>query len=32
MIEIKKYHSAEIDIDPKEVAVYLGYYSAKTDE
>lgn len=32
MIQIKKYLPAEINIDPKEVAVYLGYYSAKTDE
>lgn len=32
MIQIKKCSSAEINIDPKEVAVYLGYYSSKTDE
>lgn len=32
MIQIKKCRSAEINIDQKEVAVYLGYYSAKTDE
>ncbi len=32
MIQIKKCSPAEINIDPKEVAVYLGYYSAKTDE
>lgn len=28
MIEIIKSSSAEISIDPKEIAVYLGYYSA----
>ena len=28
MIEIIKSAAAEITIDPKEVAVYLGYYSA----
>lgn len=32
MINIIKSAAAEINIDPKEVAVYLGYYSAKTDE
>ncbi len=32
MIKIIKSAAAEINIDPKEVAVYLGYYSAKTDE
>lgn len=32
MITIIKSAAAEINIDPKEVAVYLGYYSAKTDE
>lgn len=32
MIQIKKCQSAEINIDQKEVAVYLGYYSAKADE
>lgn len=32
MIRIIKSAAAEINIDPKEVAVYLGYYSAKTDE
>ncbi len=33
MIEIIKSAAAEITIDPKEVAVYLGYYSANgTDE
>lgn len=32
MIQIIKSAAAEINIDPKEVAVYLGYYSAKTDE
>lgn len=32
MINIIKSAAAEIDINPKEVAVYLGYYSAKTDE
>ncbi len=32
MTEIKKCRSAEINIDQKEVDVYLGYYSAKTDE
>lgn len=33
MIEIIKSAAAEITIDPKEVAVYLGYYSADgTDE
>lgn len=32
MIYITKSAAAEINIDPKEVAVYLGYYSAKTDE
>lgn len=31
MIKIIKSAAAEINIDPKEVAVYLGYYSAKTD-
>ncbi len=31
MINITKSAAAEINIDPKEVAVYLGYYSAKTD-
>lgn len=32
MITIIKSAAAEINIDPKEVAVYLGYYSAKTDD
>lgn len=32
MITIIKSAAAEINIDPKEVAVYLGYYSAKYDE
>lgn len=32
MINIIKSAAAEINIDPKEVAVYLGYYSAETDE
>lgn len=32
MIQIKKCSPAEINIDPKEVTVYLGYYSAKTDD
>lgn len=32
MIKIIKSAAAEINISPKEVAVYLGYYSAKTDE
>ena len=32
MIQIIKSAAAEINIDPKEVAVYLGYYSAKTDK
>jgi len=32
MIQTKKCSPAEINIDPKEVAVYLGYYSAKADE
>lgn len=32
MINAVKTAAAEIIIDPKEVAVYLGYYSAKTDE
>ena len=32
MIKTVKSAAAEINIDPKEVAVYLGYYSAKTDE
>ncbi|MBQ3007185.1 MAG: Vitamin B12 dependent methionine synthase activation subunit [Clostridia bacterium] len=32
MIEIIKSAAAEINIDPKEVAVYLGYYSAETDK
>lgn len=32
MIQFIKTSSSEINIDPKEVAVYLGYYSAKTDE
>ncbi len=32
MINIIKSAAAEINIDPKEVAVYLGYYSAETDD
>lgn len=32
MINIIKSAAAEINIDPKEVAVYLGYYSAETDK
>lgn len=32
MVNIIKSAAAEINIDPKEVAVYLGYYSAKTDK
>ncbi len=32
MINAVKTAAAEINIDPKEVAVYLGYYSAKTDK
>lgn len=32
MINAVKAAAAEININPKEVAVYLGYYSAKTDE
>lgn len=32
MIKIIKSAAAEINIDPEEVAVYLGYYSAKTDK
>ena len=32
MIKTIKSAAAEINIDPDEVAVYLGYYSAKTDE
>lgn len=32
MIEIIKTAAAEINIDPNEVAVYLGYYSAETDD
>lgn len=32
MIQIIKTLSAEINIDPEEVAVYLGYYSVKPDE
>lgn len=32
MIKIIKSAAAEINIDPKEVAVYLGYYSAKIDK
>ena len=32
MIQIIRYNSAEINIDPKEVAVYLGYYSVNKDE
>lgn len=31
MINIIKSAAAEINIDPEEVAVYLSYYSAKTD-
>ncbi len=32
MTQIIKLQAAEINIDPKEVAVYLGYYSVKPDE
>lgn len=32
MISIIKSSPAEIDISPEEVAVYLGYYSVRTDE
>ncbi len=32
MIKTVKSAAAGIKIDPKQVAVYLGYYSAKTDE
>lgn len=32
MIEIIKANAAEINIDPKEVAVYLGYYSVKSTD
>ncbi len=32
MIQIVKSKSAEININPKEVAVYLGYYSVKPDD
>ena len=32
MIQIIKSSSVEINIDPKEVAVYLGYYSVKCDD
>ncbi|MBE6771833.1 MAG: hypothetical protein E7547_06815 [Ruminococcaceae bacterium] len=32
MIQILKSSAAEINIDPEEVAVYLGYYSAKCDK
>ena len=32
MIQIIKSSPAEINIDPEEVAVYLGYYSVKPDE
>lgn len=32
MIQIIKSSAAEINIESKEVAVYLGYYSAKTDD
>ena len=31
-MEIIKSAAAEINIDPKQVAVYLGYYSANADE
>ena len=32
MIELIKTDAAEINIDPKEVAVYLGYYSVKSTD
>ncbi len=32
MIELIKTNAAEINIDPKEVAVYLGYYSVKSTD
>lgn len=32
MIEIIRCNSCEINIDPKEVAVYLSYFSVKNDE